>query len=424
MKFKVMSPISILASAVLFLAIGCMFLFSSNIGIQLLIFMVGLALLVAGVFMIASYFFKRDKKLLSCVLGALLYFVLAAIIFTKPDWFSSSLAFITGIWAFINFTWRLILCIQLYRNEDKSFWRTCVECLFSLVFALLFLFNPSGNVRTLCIFIGIYLILYGFSMTGDFIRELLKWDLEGKHVKKYIRWTPPIFLTAFLPQKIIEKINKSVAAGEISQRVFENENTSAEHKETKLQVFIHMAPQIAMGFGHMDICFDRKVYSYGTYDAAKQYCNGLICDGVLAKMSVDSYIDHCLKVDKEHIISFSIWLSEKQEEAMRQAIEKLQENCVRWKCPAEETGNKDCTDPASLFYYTADAEFYKFKKGKFKTYFAVSTNCVLLADTLIKAAGIDAIRMNGIVTPGTYLSFLNDEFLKKNSIVIKRTVLI
>ena len=37
-------------------------------------------------------------------------------------------------------------------------------------------------------------------------------------------------------------------------------------EDIKLEVFIHMAPQIAMGFGYMDIGLNDTVYSYGTYE--------------------------------------------------------------------------------------------------------------------------------------------------------------
>lgn len=55
---------------------------------------------------------------------------------------------------------------------------------------------------------------------------------------------------------------------------------------------------------------------------------------------------------------------------------------------------------------------YKFANGKFKTYFVFSTNCVLLADELLHCKELDLIPIGGIVTPGTYLEFLNTEYLR------------
>ena len=37
----------------------------------------------------------------------------------------------------------------------------------------------------------------------------------------------------------------------------------------------------------------------------------------------------------------------------------------------------------------------------------MKTNCVAMAAILSSASGLDLMRMNGIVTPGTYFAFLN-----------------
>ena len=77
-------------------------------------------------------------------------------------------------------------------------------------------------------------------------------------------------------------------------------------------------------------------------------------------------------------------------------------------------------DYASLLSEVVPTRFYKFKSGKFKTYFVLGTNCVLLADQLIGAAGTDILKVGGIITPGTYYDYLNREFLRNNSLVISR----
>ncbi|TAH59554.1 MAG: hypothetical protein EWM50_07880 [Gottschalkiaceae bacterium] len=61
-------------------------------------------------------------------------------------------------------------------------------------------------------------------------------------------------------------------------------------------------------------------------------------------------------------------------------------------------------------------------KGPFKTYFALNTNCVLLADTIVGQAGIDLLKIQGLISPGAYFDFFNREFSRKNSFVISRTI--
>ena len=52
----------------------------------------------------------------------------------------------------------------------------------------------------------------------------------------------------------------------------------------------------------------------------------------------------------------------------------------------------------------------------------MTTNCVLLADRIIGKSGIDIVNMNGIITPGTYLSYFEEEYKKENSRVIEKHI--
>ena len=45
------------------------------------------------------------------------------------------------------------------------------------------------------------------------------------------------------------------------------------------------------------------------------------------------------------------------------------------------------------------AEIRKVKEGPFATYFALNTNCVQLADTILGPTGLDILAVNGIPTP-------------------------
>ena len=68
------------------------------------------------------------------------------------------------------------------------------------------------------------------------------------------------------------------------------------------------------------------------------------------------------------------------------------------------------------------AQFYKFKSGKFKTYFVMGTNCVLLADEIIGKTGSDVIDMNGIIAPGTYQDYLEKEYQKESGLVVNKKI--
>ena len=84
--------------------------------------------------------------------------------------------------------------------------------------------------------------------------------------------------------------------------------------------------------------------------------------------------------------------------------------------------NKSLTYYANRIYKATGAKMYKFKKSKFKTYFVFTTNCVLLADSILEKAGVDLLGINGIITPGTYYDYLNREFQKETLFVVSRRV--
>ena len=79
-------------------------------------------------------------------------------------------------------------------------------------------------------------------------------------------------------------------------------------------------------------------------------------------------------------------------------------------------------DYASMLYRKTDALFYRVDKGRFKTYFVFGTNCVLWADHILGAAGLDLIRISGIITPGSYYEYLTRQYQMENTAVISYTV--
>ena len=52
----------------------------------------------------------------------------------------------------------------------------------------------------------------------------------------------------------------------------------------------------------------------------------------------------------------------------------------------------------------------------------MSTNCVLLADTIVGAAGTDILSVRGFISPGTYQDYLDKEFERPHSLVVTKRV--
>lgn len=113
---------------------------------------------------------------------------------------------------------------------------------------------------------------------------------------------------------------------------------------------------------------------------------------------------------------------------VREKIDHIHRDLYRWKSKSERDEEKGIVldkpreDYASILYQNLRGKMYKFKKGPFKTYFALNTNCVLLADKIVGQAGIDIVKIQGLISPGAYFEYFNREFSKENSFVISRTI--
>lgn len=140
----------------------------------------------------------------------------------------------------------------------------------------------------------------------------------------------------------------------------------------------------------------------------------------------DKYIKFCTGYAKKTLFSYGLKLNDEQKKNIEKNINGLKENLIEWKPPVvfekDENKTKEYNDYASILYKATGAKFYKFKSGKFKTYFGLNTNCVLLADTVIGNSGIDVLTLGGIITPGTYYEYLRNEFVKRNSIVVSQNI--
>ena len=124
---------------------------------------------------------------------------------------------------------------------------------------------------------------------------------------------------------------------------------------------------------------------------------------------------------------YGIRLTDAEKQILRGRIQELMSRAMPWDCAAAaaERNHQDSSrinDYASKIYKTTHCEMFKFSSGKFRTYFAASTNCVLLADELIRSKNLNLIDIAGFATPGAYLSFLNSQYLLKTTPVRTRTI--
>lgn len=415
MNTKSISPISMFIVSTFLLLSGCYMLYDP-INIELIIIkLIHIIFITIGILSIIIYTFNKDKKQVKPLLSGILWILLGMIIRYKIIFIEKSLVVMIGIYAFMNFMAQVIGAVILYSNKAKQWIFQGISSLVSFIFSMILIFYPFESRVIISKIAAVYIILFALTVFNDFMNELSDTSRIKENLKRKIRIRLPIIYTAFIPQKLLEKINDSL---EISSNQVFVESKSDDNGE--LEVFIHLANECANGFGHIDICYKNTIYCYGSYDDTSHRFLDLVSDGVLIEGPRDKYIEFNTRT--RHLVSFVLSLDLNQCRAVENKIKELKNACIGWSCESKLNPYKEYNDYTNNLYLATKCKFYKFKYGFFKTYFALTTNCVKLADTIVGSAGIDAICINGIITPGIYYNFLNKLFNMNNSMVIRRNV--
>lgn len=307
----------------------------------------------------------------------------------------------------------------LYRqNKLKGGFRYFFDTVLYGGIGLTTIFSPSTDGRLQFLIVGIYLILLGFSNVRD--GAFFNTDLEQKQLWHRIRINLPVIIAAFFPAEQLNRFNHLLQGEKRGyQKVYSR--IQNDQKSVDLEVLVHTSDQNLFGMiGHVDICYQGKVISYGSYDVFSERLFGTIGDGVLFKVDKDAYIELCKQESKKTLFGYGLYLTDEQKIAVEKRLAEIDELLAVWN-PSAELKNNDHTYAYKL-RYELGADLYKFKTSRFKTYFVLSTNCCLLADSIIGQAGTAILDMRGIITPGTYQSYLQYEFESANDLVVAQNI--
>lgn len=414
MKEKRISRVSMIVNACLFFIVGITLIIIPTTSAMFFHLIVSLLISILGILSFVFNTIKPKKKI--NILLSISTFAMGIFFFSKPTTFLSLFPIIFGFYMLLNGIIKLLAYIIYKEEKLKGYHPTLLASIIDFLFSYIMISNPGDNIKTLTIILGIYLIFFGITYLYDFIKDLYPKLFKTK--KRKIRVTPPIIISALIPYRIYTKINNILDKYSTSVHI-KNKNTSGK---VDLEIFIHVKDSFIGSIGHADLCFENKVYSYACYDDNSKRLFETVADGMLCIIKGKSkYLKFCTDYSKKTIFSFGITLSDKQKEKIKSELNKMQEYAYHWRCDQELT-NEECTDFASTLYRYTGVQYYKFTKGKWKTYFLFTTNCVKLVDKVLGATGSDILNVNGIVTPGAYYNFLNKEFKRKNSAVIKKTI--
>lgn len=420
-KSKVIPLIQNIIVSLFFLSIGILFFINyESIWIALYVLtVIGLTLL--GLSQLWDFIKGRKTKSIIDYFPMLSSFGFAIFIFVFPISFFRFVHFVIGWWILINAIIGFINFIVYRRDSLKGASWVFIKSLIDLIFALTLILSPRNKLWILSLFAGLYFIFYGLISTSQSIKDVLPDNTKNK-VRRHLTISAPVLLAALIPQHFFFSIKEMVKQNKMLLDINPYDDSLSD-----LEVFIYLKESGPESLGHVDIALQDKIYSYGCHDPENRELFGTLGDGVLIISDRNSFIQNAIEHDGKTIIGYKIKLTDTQKEIIQKRLDALLDRTVEWK-PKAQIDIENHVDPtqdidyASHVYKNCKASMYKFTPGKFKTYFVFSTNCVLLADYLIRTPELDLIKTSGIVTPGSYISFLNQELVREKSLVTERTI--
>jgi uncharacterized membrane protein HdeD (DUF308 family) len=294
------------------------------------------------------------------------------------------------------------------------------SAVFSLALAVFLIWSDqtAGKIGIMTVFSGLYFCIVGGTGFLSHLPVLIPVNRRSQY-RRMVTFSLPVLLSALMPLHFYISIRSLLKSSRLH-------NDPADQK-SDLYVFLYLNGKGPEIFGHVDISFENLTYSYGCHDPSCRTFFGAVGDGVLMRADTEDFLNASLKGERKIIMRYGIRLTDAEKQILRGRIQELMSRAVPWDCAAAaaERNHQDSSrinDYASKVYKTTHCEMFKFSSGKFRTYFAASTNCVLLADELIRSKNLNLIDIAGFATPGAYLSFLNSQYLLKTTPVRTRTI--
>ena len=399
---QILKKDSLLYLGIFLITMGLITIILNTKLLELFSILLSITIILLAISSIIRYFIskvKSDKKVkLSLVFVHLIFVIIISYYPYIPYYI---LPFLFSIYLLLVAVIQYVNYYLLKKNNVPNRIHELIRAIICLFISILFLITPVFFTSMTITITGYYFLLLGINYVIEYIFTIIP-EKKISNIKN-IHMTLPKFVLMFIPyQKLIK--NKKI----IKENILTYEKYPG--KNWNLEIFIHVSDEGYGKIGHADFYFDNLLYSYGNYDFSTAKFFELFGDGVLfTTKDKEEYLSFCIKKSKKTIYGFRLFLNEKQKNKIRKNLQNLKENLIEWEPP------KNGKEYAVCLKRKVNVKFYKFIKGKYKTYYTIGNSCVKLVDDIV---GSNILNIKGIISPGTYYHYLEKELLKKNSNVI------
>lgn len=406
-------------AGIFLLGTGILLFQNGFLALQVLFKLTGISILAVGVWNGLRIFLDRltQKEIPIPLSRIILESGIGCLILFYPSLPISIFGIICGIYFLALAVIHFINYFLARRNREPKRYRSLILTIGYLIIGGLLLFSPSLYTGFVMKLIALYFIFYSFTLLGDAASEFTP-PAQKEKLKRRIRFTLPSVVEALIPRIVLQDVNHFLQVSpETENDALPDYSEKKDEADYDLEIFVHITEEGFGAIGHMDLYFDGSCIAYGNYDTSSLHLFETVGDGVLFTAEREKYLPFALKEGKKTLFGFGLRLTEFQKTAVRERLELVKEQTVPWNPPAYR-GKTDSY--AAKLHHTVPSKFFKFKKGTFRTYFVLGSNCVKLVDYVVGGAGID--RMNGLISPGTYFDYLNKEYASKRMLVVSRQI--
>lgn len=357
---------------------------------------------VAG-FAAVSHHKKRITGTALALLGIELVAILAVCL---VPYFSMEL-FILLLEVYLSFI-VVVNAIDTFLYGSQKQWPYFVSALVAWVvganlFQLILFGSEEMKKKAIFFACGMLLMVFGAGQLCDFI-TLVTRNRKVKGVLSSIRLALPDITGILVPLRTAELLPEEVLC------------PSDRDRKGEIEVLFQFSSTGIALAGHCELCVDGKTYTYGTYDPTTGRFLGTMGDGIIIRAPRDKYLAYCMKTAGRKVISYTLSLNEAQEKALREQLALLEECFEPWEPQLPPKAF------ASRMQKLGGVEFYRITKGRYRTYFIPTINCVSLTDHLLEHAGIGHALIMGIKMPGAYMDHLERLYLTEKGVIAARRV--
>ena len=417
---RYLNTISLVFSGILFCFNGILFLNKNLYLYRFIHLLIVLGFIVYGISQLINLLARRKKPLI-LFLRFILSCSYAIAVYHNPIRFFVFIPYFFSLWSLLSSFIQFINFFYVFQKDKLKYrYFVLLDAIANLGFSLLLIADPREHFFIISYLIGIYSLFFGFSEIAKAVNSFYKEKYQHEPLN-HIVIPLPIFLTAFIPNLAIRHINK----------LFSKETSSYEASPSKsvdLEVLVYLRESGFESFGHCDISYKGKIFSYGCHNPHSRKLFGSLGDGILIIADRDSFIQNATNNEKATIIQYGLSLSDSQKNLIKKRIMNLLDRTEVFYSDAAlyyQQNNKDnpeINDYLSRVYRHTKSQSFRFTNGKFKTYFVFTTNCVQLADYFLNMKELKLLNISGLITPGTYVEFLNRELEAKNPMIVERNI--